>query len=161
MIKYGSIFAIGQLIKAIINPESPIKKEHTSLTINDAELKNNTSITTPILKFDLLFELLSNDMFSENASILLANKTKIDLLIKTTIISMTNTKKSFLELFEIFALNNDLIDYIVMIFPFMKFNKSSLSMICYWLPLVQELIKSKIHFIYKNIYHYTENPTKF
>ena len=66
LIKYGNLYALSFLFKKIAMPSSPIKREHSFLTLRNQELRNNLSILSEILKFDLLKELLNEHIFLKN-----------------------------------------------------------------------------------------------
>ena len=146
ILTFGSLNAISSLFESIISPDSPIKKEHTFLSIKDGELKNNKSISKPLSKFDLLVQLFNGKLCSEQSSILLENEIYSNLIHQISIIASNSDKNLIIELFKQLESNNELIDFVDSVFPYFTFKESSLSKIAYWLPLSKTLIKNGIRF---------------
>ena len=147
-IKYGTLYALCSLFDSIIKPALPIKKEHTFLSLKDQELKNNLSIVSELLKLDLLKELLKENLFSENSSILLGNKLYLEIISKVSNIASNFKKELIVDLFRQVQIDNDMIYFFDLIFPYLKFKNTANSMIAYWIPLSKSLISNGIRFSY-------------
>ncbi|KAK8853815.1 hypothetical protein M9Y10_016358 [Tritrichomonas musculus] len=145
-IKYGNLYAISSLFNSITHPKSPIIKEHSFLSLENKELKNDQSITTDLLRFDLLKVLLEEHSFSESSSIIIGNKSYSNLISQISMISTNCVKGLITALLESVHLDGELINFVDKIFPYQKLKSTEYSMICYWIPLCKLLFSKGINF---------------
>ncbi|KAK8898415.1 hypothetical protein M9Y10_000702 [Tritrichomonas musculus] len=146
LIKYGNLYALSFLFKKIAMPSSPIKREHSFLTLRNQELRNNKSILSEILKFDLLKELLNEHIFSEESSILLGNQDYIEIISILSMIATNFKKELIVDLLKKIQNNNKLMNFVYKLFPYKNFKEGPYSMISYWITILKQLIEKEIYF---------------